>query len=490
MLFHGREAGGLGTTSFRAQYEQLVRAHAAFIADEIFRARVELFEAASTDPEKLWRGDLGALPLAGRSDSYSYFDHLVANGSIPVVVAYLNRQRIKDRVSELRAMRTSGDLRYFIRLAETMCPGIDNLEAISLARLLLDAEIGALMQIDVLSQPTQTSAAPMAPQLESSHAAHLSTYVARDLAAADPLSLDDLFALWRQEARPSASTLSTWSGHSQHLKSFLGVKAYDLASVTQQDMVRWKGRLVQEGKAASTISRSYLGFARAMFRFAVMNRRLLADPSEGIKVAGKAKAGTKMLAYTNDEMSRLLRHAQTAETAVKRWLLPLAAGTGARIGELAQLHGAQIGTLDGMAVVNIKPAVDGGSIKNAMSERTVPLHKALLDGGFLDFVAERGKGPLFYDRTSGDPTRKHASKSVTNRLAAWVRDLGFRDPRKAPNHAIRHWFKTECARLKIEDSIVDAVQGHSDASAASAYRHISVEMMCEAVNRIQLPPRS
>lgn len=490
MLFRGREAHGVGKTPSRAQFEQFVRAHAAFVTDEVFRARVNLFEAASTDPQRLWRGEFGALPGAGCDDSYSYFDHLIANGSISVVVAYLNRQRLKDRVSELRTMRTSGDLRYFIRLAETMCPGIDDHDAVSLARLLLDAELRVLTQIDVVSASSEALAAPIVPRLESDdHAVNSLASATRGIAV-DPLSLDELFALWQREARPSASTLSTWGGHSQNLKNFLGVKAYDLASVTQQDMVRWKDRLVQDGKAASTISRSYFGFARAMFRFAVMNRRLLADPSEGIKVAGKAKAGTRMLPYTNDEMSRLLRHAETAQTAVKHWLLPLAAATGARIGELAQLHGAQIGTLDGMAVVHIKPAADGGSIKNVMSERTVPLHKALLIAGFFDFVAERGNGPLFYDRTSGDPTRKHASKSVTNRLAAWVRDLGFRDPRKAPNHAIRHWFKTECARLKIEDSIVDAIQGHYDATSASAYRHISVEMMSEAINRLQFPPES
>jgi len=33
--------------------------------------------------------------------------------------------------------------------------------------------------------------------------------------------------------------------------------------------------------------------------------------------------------------------------------------------------------------------------------------------GFLDFVRSVGQGPLFYGHSSGDPNKKHASKSKT-----------------------------------------------------------------------------
>lgn len=309
-------------------------------------------------------------------------------------------------------------------------------------------------------------------------------------ATASALSIDDLFDQWERETKPSASTLSSWRGHKKHFKGFFEAKADDLAKIVDTDMVAWKNRLIEEGKAPATISRSYLGFAGAMFRYAVSNRFLQVDPTVRIRVAGKAKAGTRMLGYTNDEVSALLSHASAAGVAWKRWLPWLTAATGSRIGEMAQLHGAHIANENGIAVVRIAPAPDAGSLKNGGSERTVPLHPCLIEGGFLDFVATRGKGPLFYDRTSGDPKKKHASKSVTNRLAAWIRELGFKDKRKAPNHALRHWFKTECARLRIEDSLVDAIQGHADNSSAAVYRHISVDMMRSALMSISLPPKA
>ena len=94
--------------------------------------------------------------------------------------------------------------------------------------------------------------------------------------------------------------------------------------------------------------------------------------------------------------------------------------------------------IDGIHVLELRPAEDGGSFKNEGSERTVPLHPAIIAEGFLDFVKVRGKGPLFYGRSSGDPTRKHASKGVSNRVGEWVRASGFTDTRKDPNHALRH----------------------------------------------------
>jgi hypothetical protein len=108
--------------------------------------------------------------------------------------------------------------------------------------------------------------------------------------------------------------------------------------------------------------------------------------------------------------------------------------------------------------------------------------------GFLHFVEERGMGPLFYQRTSGDPNKKHASKGVCSRVAAWIRaQPGFQDPRKAPNHAFRHWFKTELGALGVPDSLSDAIVGHGKKSEADRYRHYTVHTKAPVVNRVQVP---
>jgi integrase len=153
--------------------------------------------------------------------------------------------------------------------------------------------------------------------------------------------------------------------------------------------------------------------------------------------------------------------------------------------------------IDGIHVMKIAPAEDGGSLKNAHSERDVPLHPALVEQGFLAFVRSRGDGPLFYGtqgaprsrrRGSGTDTHRHASKGVSNRLAGWIRSEGFNDHRKAPSHAFRHWFKTTCARLGIQERVADAIQGHvGNQTAADTYVHIDVAMKADAIGRIPVP---
>lgn len=222
-----------------------------------------------------------------------------------------------------------------------------------------------------------------------------------------------------------------------------------------------------------------------------------ADPSastlstwRGVVKNLKAHLGRKAadIRSIDSEVARILELASAATEPWKRWLPWLAVSTGSRIGEVAQLHGSHVLELEGIYVVKIAPAIDGGSIKNVESERYVPIHSKLIADGFLDFVKSRGDGPLFYNRTSGDPKRKHASKGLSNRLAAWIRENGFTDPRKAPNHALRHWFKSEAARIGIPDSVADAIQGHSDGRAASGYRHISLQSMASAIESMRLPP--
>jgi hypothetical protein len=129
----------------------------------------------------------------------------------------------------------------------------------------------------------------------------------------------------------------------------------------------------------------------------------------------------------------------------------------------------------------------------------------------MDFVRSRDDGPLFYGscrrsrtaepRRKGDRGRsssreeasdrsakRHASKGPANRLAAWIRDQGFRNKRKDPNHALRHWFKDACQRAGVQDSVADAIQGHSgNRGEADRYRHTRVAVMHEAIRRIPVP---
>lgn len=302
------------------------------------------------------------------------------------------------------------------------------------------------------------------------------------------ISLDDLFERWSKEAMPAASTRSTWLGNMRFLKEHLGSQANDIRRITTDDIVAWKDAAVAKGRRAKTINDSYLGSAKALFNYAVSNKLLADNPADGVRVVVRNRAGTGQQPYSDQEVARMLALADKETDPARRWLPRLLAGTGARVGELVQLWGSRIKEVEAQWVMVIAPAEDGGSLKNEGSERIVPLHPALVEAGFLDFVRQRGQGPLFYRRSSGKASKRHASKGVSNRLSAWIRQAGFKDPRKAPAHAFRHWFKSAASRRGVADSLADAIQGHAAASVASRYRHFDVRDMASAIAQIPLPP--
>ncbi|WP_287304371.1 DUF6538 domain-containing protein [Mesorhizobium sp.] len=460
-------------------FADLGRQYGREIAERELTIRADLYEEAVARPKEFWRG---AAQKFSEPDQFTYFDKLMADGDLDRVVGYIIRKRSEDRIADLKRMIDTGDMGEVLALAEERQPGLDRKAHVALALTLARAEIAALQNSlsgDLeghRTAPAQTSASASIP---------VST-----TPALPPVSLDALFDKWKAETKPSASTLSTWRGIIKSLKAAFPEKADDASSLTPEDMIKWKDDLVESGKAAKTINDSYFACVRTIFGYGVNNRLVTANPGIGVKTARGRKASKTRFGYTNAGAARLLELARKETKPTLRWLPWLAAQTGSRISEVAQLWGSFVKEEDGIPYLDIKRAPDGGSIKETFSERTVPLHPQLIADGFLDFVKSKGDGPLFYGKSSGDPEKKHASKGVSTRLAAWIRENGFTDKRIDPNHGLRHWFKTHADDVGIQDRMADRLQGHATKTDAGGYYNPELSTMLTALKKIKLPPVS
>lgn len=300
------------------------------------------------------------------------------------------------------------------------------------------------------------------------------------------VTLPDLFDRWARETSPAPSTRSTWRGIIDSLTAHVGHG--EASRITPENVIGWKDARLASGRAVKTINDSDLACIRALYRWGIANRLVKENPAVGVQVAAKRKAGTAMLPYQDEDVARLLSAAERESLPYRRWLPILAALTGARIGELASLWGTSVIEREGVVGINIAPSPDGATLKNAGSERFVPLHPEIIRAGFLEYAKAKGHSPLFY----GKPARrgaeaKHPSKGTSNHLAAWIRDQGFDNERIAPAHGLRHWFKSAASRAGIADSVADTIQGHADDRAAARYRHISITQMAEAVAKLPVP---
>lgn len=303
------------------------------------------------------------------------------------------------------------------------------------------------------------------------------------------LTFDELFERWRRETEPAASTITTWRGHLRQFVEHLGHD--DPQRVTREDVVSWKDALVARGLKG--IRTGHLATIKRLLGYAAENGLIPTNPAHGVTVARRRAKGAGKLPYNDEEVAHLLSLADKESSPARRWLPWLMALSGARVGELAQLWGNRVTEIDGIPVMKIAPAEDGGSLKNEGSERDVPLHPVLIERGFVEFARRCGDGPLFYGRTTRRtrPQKRagarHASKGIANHLAAWIREQGFKDKRKAPNHAFRHWFKSACVRAEIQESVADAIQGHAGRTVADVYRHIDLATKAKAMRKITVP---
>jgi integrase len=297
----------------------------------------------------------------------------------------------------------------------------------------------------------------------------------------------DLLEGWAKEAKPAQSTLDLWRTYVESFTRFMGRE--EASSFQRPDIVRWKLHLIELGNSPKTINDGKLAALKAIFRWGVDNELLNANPASGISIRRGKKAGERMLGFEKGEAAIILAAAARAANPVHRWVPLLCAQSGARVSEVCQLRGEDIGCEDDVWFMHFTQ--EAGALKNPTSERKVPLHPRVIEAGFLEFVQRRGRGPLFFDPKRRRPgAKKPQPKIAAKNVARWVHTLGIdvgRRFRKDPNHAWRHLFRTLARDAGVEGSVVDAIQGHSASSVGRSYGETLLRTSARAISRIGLP---
>ncbi|MCC8941038.1 integrase [Bradyrhizobium sp. Arg68] len=317
------------------------------------------------------------------------------------------------------------------------------------------------------------------------------------LAAALPLAtptasvdtIESVFAGYRSElhkAGKARDAESRWAPIIANLLSSLGHNV--AARITRRDAVRWKDQLL-ETLSPKTVRDTYLATAKAAFAWGVDNLDLTENPFTGVKVRLTKKVQSREKGFQLSEAEAILKassgypgSAKESQfmTAAKRWIPLLTAYTGARVGEIAQLRVEDVKCAEGINFIRITPAA--GTVKSGLY-RDVPLHDHILDQGFLEFVRDRGSGPLFY-RNGARASGSAPAEVVSGRLSKWIRSLGVIGESVQPSHGWRHRFKAIGPDHKIGDRVLDAIQGHAPRTAGDRYGDVSLRAKHSAINSL------
>jgi integrase len=171
--------------------------------------------------------------------------------------------------------------------------------------------------------------------------------------------------------------------------------------------------------------------------------------------------------FSNSDFQRL-RHAQGRPGNAVFWLPLIAAYTGARREELAQLYVGDIRQHEsGQWFIRIIDDRPDKSVKTDSSRRDVAIHDDLMTLGLLELVL--GQEPNTKVFAQLDKVSGRYSGIVAKHWRLITQQCGVYRAGRNPLHAFRHTFKTLAREHGIPKEVSDWVTGHASGNVGDGY---------------------
>ncbi len=300
-----------------------------------------------------------------------------------------------------------------------------------------------------------------------------------------PITMMNIIDGWARDNEPTEKTVYSWRRIMAKLTAHVGHD--DVTQIGDTDIVSWKEALLASSLSRKTVS-NHLTIATTLFNWAERNKKVATNPAPGISIKIKKKSGIR--GFSHDEAKRILVASRSEKEAHKRWVPWLVCFTGGRLEEICGAAASDVRTIRGEHCLHIR--LDNrderaGLKKDEHSERIIPLHRAIIGEGFLDYVKTLPKNaPLFPGITPDRFGRRGGNGSKT--IGRWVREkVGITDDRIAPNHSWRHRFKTLCRDTGMREDLEEYLTSHAEGTSGRRYGEYEVEALANAVALIKSP---
>jgi integrase len=168
--------------------------------------------------------------------------------------------------------------------------------------------------------------------------------------------------------------------------------------------------------------------------------------------------------FTVAELNRLFASAEfeikpkhhTTKSALP-WAALVAAYSGARREEIAQLRVQDIRKIDGIWSLDITP--EAGKLKTKSSGRIVPVHSKLIAAGLLKYHAALPADGRLFPGLKSRASKNKLGAGLGEAFERWRRDLGIVRP-GVNFHSFRHGVASELERAGATQTDVARVLGH------------------------------
>jgi integrase len=261
------------------------------------------------------------------------------------------------------------------------------------------------------------------------------------------------------------------------------------------DALRYQHDLLEAGLRPKTI-KEYMSVARQLCGWCVQMEYLKRNPFVGVKVIlPESKAAHEQrLIWTENQLRDLFAHERFSDrgSAEDMWIPLLLLHSGLRPSEACQLRVEDVRQCEktGIWYFNVSDDAPKQRIKTPTARRQVPLHRELLERGFLDYVAGRRKSrrvQLF----NCSPTGKEEdwSRNFTHRFNRFLLNkLGYAAGNRPGAYSLRHTFVNALKEKDVPEYLVAEIVGHSQTSITFGRygKPSGLQKKASAINSVKL----
>jgi integrase len=236
----------------------------------------------------------------------------------------------------------------------------------------------------------------------------------------------------------------------------------------------------------------YAALLSAVYKSAIRREKASANPFEEQRLKGVAKVHYEP--FTDEEIAALFADAKfevspekhTTATALP-WASLIAAYTGCRREEVAQLKAADIKQTDGIWYFEF---CHDGNGKTEAATRVVPFHRALIDAGLLKYRDALPAGSRLFPGLKGRASKDgKLGAALGDAFEAWRKRLGI--VRKGVNfHSFRHTVGDRLLKAGVPENDSAALLGHAHKNITTrVYGHSGpgLRRLREIVEKISYP---
>ena len=210
----------------------------------------------------------------------------------------------------------------------------------------------------------------------------------------------------------------------------------------------------------------HVGGIGGVLRYCLDTGVVTSNCATGLKLSEKRRVDEERSIYSIDDLRSIVKNLPRKPAMPERYWIPLiACYSGMRLNEICQLYVDDVKQVEGIWCFSVNGAKDK-RLKNAASERMVPVHPKLIDLGFMEHcktIQETLAPRLWMNLTWTDVNGY--SNSFGNWYQRFNREYVTDDPKKV-FHSFRHLVADSLKQAGVQDSLIAELVGHSHGSHA------------------------